>query len=188
MGARVRIKRTDRGYNRIVRILKKSRVDITVGIRGAQARKKHVAAASDTAFSALESIDTETGEITESDVTPPTIADVATFNEFGTGVPERSFLRSTFDAGTRKYFKLLKGVAQSTIEGKIAFNKGAALVGEVVVGDVKQAIADGVPPPNAESTIEAKGSSTPLIDSGQLRGSITKRVKRRVARISGVRT
>ena len=38
---------------------------------------------------------------------------------------------------------------------------------------MQEAISAGIDPPNAESTIKAKGSSTPLVDDGTLRQSIT---------------
>lgn len=106
-----------------------------------------------------------------------TVAEVAAVNELGMGVPERSFLRSTLDAGAQKYKKLLVGVGNATLSGKVTLVRGAKIVGEVVVGDVKTTISDAVPPPNAESTIEQKGSSTPLIASGQMRGAITSKVE-----------
>ncbi len=106
-----------------------------------------------------------------------TLAQIAAFNEFGMGVPERSFIRSTLDAGARKYNAIMKKVGDAAVAGKITVETGAMLVGTVVEGDVKQAISNGIPPPNAESTIAAKGSSTPLINEGQLRGAITADVK-----------
>lgn len=152
---RVRVKETDRGYKRLVREIQKPMVTATVGLQGREGRAK-------------------------SGDGDATLAEVGTSNEFGTqaGVPERSFLRSTVDAGTPKYLKLMRGVARAAVDGKTTIRKGIGLVGEIVVGDVKQAIANGIPPPNAESTIVAKGSSTPLVNFGQLRGGITKRVKR----------
>lgn len=167
----------DRGWNKTRRILVTPRRDILVGVQGREGSRKHVAPETDTTSSALESVDTETGEITTGGGSAASVADVAAINEFGMGVPERSFLRSTIDAGRGKYAKLLRGIGQAMVAGKISPSRGAALVGEIVVGDIKQTIADGVPPPNAESTIVAKGSSTPLIASGQLRGAITYRVK-----------
>lgn len=127
---------------------------ITVGVQGKDARAK-----------------------SSDDEDAPTVADVAAFNELGLGVPERPFLRSTIDAGKTKYLQLLSGIGDASVSGKISLVRGAKIVGEVVVGDVKQAMADGIPPPNAESTIKQKGSSTPLIDKGQLRGSITSKVE-----------
>lgn len=148
------MKRVDRGWNKIRASIKGLKVIVTVGVQGRAAVSKH-----------------------GGDEDGPTMADVAVVNEMGMGVPERSFLRSTIDGGKQKYVKLLHGIGDATVAGKISVVRGAKLVGEVVVGDVKQAIADGVPPPNAEATIERKGSSTPLIDTGQLRGSITSKVE-----------
>ena len=51
-------------------------------------------------------------------------------------------------------------------------------IGQVVVGLVKKRIAEGIEPGNAPSTLEKKAPKTkPLIDSGQLRSSITHEVK-----------
>lgn len=152
--SRVRVKRIDRGWKKIRKNLKSQRMVITVGIQGKEAR--------------IKSGD-EGDDLTN--------ADVGAINELGMGVPERSFLRSTIDAGRRKYLKLLNGIGDASVAGKISLVRGAKIVGEVVVGDIKEAISGGIPPPNAESTIKQKGSSTPLIDKGQLRGSITSKVE-----------
>jgi hypothetical protein len=45
-------------------------------------------------------------------------------------------------------------------------------MGQLAEGHVKQEITDLRTPPNAESTIRAKGSDNPLIDTGALRQSI----------------
>jgi hypothetical protein len=45
------------------------------------------------------------------------------------------------------------------------------------VGVIKQRIANGIAPPNSPYTIARKGSSKPLIDTGQLRNSITYQVE-----------
>jgi hypothetical protein len=51
------------------------------------------------------------------------------------------------------------------------------LIGMRVVGDIQDRISDGIPPPNSPITIARKGSSKPLIDSGQLRQSISFEVR-----------
>lgn len=152
--ARVRVKKTDRGWNKISKNVKGQHWTITVGVQGKDAI-------------------TRSGD----DAGGATLADVAAFNEFGLGVPERSFIRSTLDAGTMKYNALMEGVGDAAVAGKITVEHGAELVALVVEGDVKQAISAGIPPPNTESTIAAKGSSTPLVNTGQLRGAITAEVK-----------
>ena len=151
--ARVKVIKRDRGWDKIRKQIKQDPLIIAVGIQGKEALAK------------------AGGE--EDGLT---VAEVAAVNEFGMGVPERSFLRSTIDAGEAKYKGLLRGIGNATVAGKITLVRGAKIVGEVVVGDVKQSIADGIPPPNAESTIVAKGSSTPLIRTGQMRGSVTSKV------------
>lgn len=148
---RVRVRETDRGWRKFVRAVKESEVTITVGVQGANAAIPHV--------------DSEL-----------TVAQVGAFNEFGFGVPERSFLRETIDTNRSKYVKLLRGLAAAIVNGTVKAEVGAALIGEIVVGDIKQRIANRIPPPNAPETIERKGSSVPLIDQGQLRGSMTKAV------------
>lgn len=102
-----------------------------------------------------------------------TVADVATFNEFGLGVPERSFIRRWYDdqleENKRKFRALQARVLRGEITQELAFKQ----LGLVFVGDIQKRISGGIPPENAESTVERKGSSVPLIDKGQLRSSVS---------------
>ena len=59
------------------------------------------------------------------------------------------------------------------IEKDLDIRSIQALVGELCVGNIVQKISEGVAPPNAPSTIKSKGSSTPLVDTGAYRQSIT---------------
>ena len=108
-------------------------------------------------------------------VTNVDVVFVATCNEFGVpsrGIPERSFIRSTVRDKkeewatwvSRQFSKILKG--ESTVE------KGLALVGLKAESDIKRKFTENDWPANAPSTIEKKGSSMPLIDTGQTRNSI----------------
>ena len=54
----------------------------------------------------------------------------------------------------------------------------ADLLGQKYVGQIQARISAGIPPPLAESTIARKGSSVPLIDTGQLRSAVTYEVRR----------
>ena len=99
------------------------------------------------------------------------MAELASYHELGAGVPRRSWLRDWVDTDPR-IKKLLNGVplkARTTQE----LEKQIAQVAGAFVGFIQQRIANGIQPANAPSTIAAKGSSTPLIDSGQFRTSIT---------------
>lgn len=101
------------------------------------------------------------------------LAQIATVNEFGGGnVPERSFMRSTFDENRSKYQKRLERFLVQVIDGKIDLDRALGLMGTIVVRDVKVKIRDLRDPPNAPLTIKLKGSSNPLIDTGRMRQSI----------------
>lgn len=101
---------------------------------------------------------------------------VASANEFGTDdIPERSFLRSTMIKNERLNYQRLSEVKKLVAENKFDAEDLLKKVGLAVVADVQKTITEGGVPyvPNAEATIESKGSSSPLIDTGQLRQSIT---------------
>lgn len=107
-----------------------------------------------------------------------TVADVATWNHFGTSrIPARPFLTITMERKKAEIDKLFRRIANGVALEKLTVEQGLGLMGETLVGAVKATIAEGVPPPNAQSTIDAKGSSTPLIDKGQLRGAITYEIR-----------
>jgi hypothetical protein len=97
------------------------------------------------------------------------VAQIASFHEFGQGVPQRSFFRPTMDANRDKYFALQERICRLILDRKINLQKGLSLVGLKVVVDIKQAITDLTDPPLAESTIRRKA------DKGGLKG--TKREK-----------
>lgn len=102
-----------------------------------------------------------------------TTAQVAFWNEFGTKtIPERSFLRSTVAENESKYIKLDERLIGLIIDGKLDTKQASEVLGQQVKKDVQQKIVDLHTPPNSPKTIAAKGSSNPLIDTGQMRQSI----------------
>lgn len=112
-----------------------------------------------------------------------TQVDIASWNEFGVTiggvvhVPERSFLRGTID---RKHAEITKRAAKElpkAFAGKQSVAAAFERVGIATVGLIQDRIAEGIAPGNDAKTIERKGSSKPLIDSGQLRSSITYEVR-----------
>lgn len=105
-----------------------------------------------------------------------TVAMVAEWAEFGLGQPQRSWLREWISENEREIERrIATEIRAYAIDGrgsqKIALERIAAWM----VGSIRQRIARGIEPPNAQSTIDRKGSSKPLIDSGQLRSSIASR-------------
>ncbi|MDE9549246.1 hypothetical protein, partial [Xenorhabdus bovienii] len=92
-------------------------------------------------------------------------------------MPERSFLRSTFNEKKGDYAKDLTKEIQSELLNDGDPVKAFDKLGEKVAGDVKAKILSGVEPALSPKTIKRKGSSKPLIDTGQLLQSITYEVR-----------
>ena len=59
-----------------------------------------------------------------------------------------------------------------TNDAGISYNR----LGEIARGDIVKSITKLNTPPNAQRTIEQKGSSNPLIDTGFLRANVTFKV------------
>lgn len=107
----------------------------------------------------------------------PTVAQVATWNEFGTDtIPPRPFLSGWVDANASRIRKMLSDAGKEVLKGQLPTEAALAKVGLLCVGGIQASISDGVGQGNAASTIARKGSSKQLIDTGQLRSAITQRV------------
>lgn len=151
-GSGVRLQDSDHGYAKLVQTLKAwGEPRISVGIHDADAGK--------------------------ADRRGVTVLEKAIFNEFGTAeIPARSFIRAWVDESQGAIVKALASQARLVVAGKISKEQAIERVGLWAVGQIQARIAQGIDPPNAPSTIARKGSSTPLIDTGQLRSSVSYKV------------
>lgn len=152
----VKFKDTDRGLEALkARIGKAAAARVSVGIHEAEGAEE-----------------TEDGEAT--------VLDVAAFNEFGgenDNPPRRSFIADWADENSEEHKELLRRSAAAVVKGTLPSTTVALeRLGLRFVGDVQKRIVAGIEPENAESTIAKKGSSTPLINHGQLLGSVTHQV------------
>lgn len=116
------------------------------------------------------------GSATEADGTR--IADIAATHEFGDpsrGIPERSFLRASIIKNRKNYVKMARNGAKKVAAGTMESRMVYSLIGTQAQGDVWDYFILGRPNfvPLKPATIKRKGSSAPLIDSGQMRQSIT---------------
>ncbi len=105
---------------------------------------------------------------------------LGTVHEFGSGnghIPERSWLRATIEENRERYRALERKLAAAVLRGKLAPETALGRLGAKIVGDIQTRIAAGIDPELEESTKERKGSDKPLIDTGQLRQSITWEVR-----------
>src|SRR6056297_2103170 len=104
----------------------------------------------------------------------------ALHNEYGTAtIPKRSFIRTTFDENIKKIQRLFKKRMQIFLDsgGQNNLTNVYNALGILLQGKIRDKIDSIKTPPNAESTIKAKGSSKPLIDTGQLRQRIDYKVR-----------
>ena len=98
-----------------------------------------------------------------------TLATQGAINEFGTpNIPERPFLRT----GVNDAIPEISKIAEARL-GKDGVDKTLNLIGLTAQNSVKNKIVSLRSPANAPSTIRAKGSSNPLVDTGGMLGAIT---------------
>ena len=168
------VKDTDKGYKSLKEFLANAgKVYVVVGVRGEKGAKRY---------------DKAPGEKGE----PLSLVEVAAVHEFGSEdgrVPERSFLRSTFDTHRPKYERVLRKGVDRCISG-VTSGSGAKAVSTIeheldrlgvrVAGDVTLLIksGEGIQPKLADATIARKGSTHTLIDTGRLSTSIDSEVRR----------
>jgi hypothetical protein len=104
-----------------------------------------------------------------------TVAQVAAYNEFGNqknpkkGPPERSFLRAVLKEKRTE----IRNIADKALKKPESFYD---IIGTYVLNEIQKKIKSGIAPINALSTIKWKGSSTPLVDFGQLKNALTYKV------------
>ena len=93
------------------------------------------------------------------------------------GIPQRDPLRPPLIANAQRYSDLLalglKNALANGTDPKIVYEK----IGIVATNDVKDYFITGNFKALSEKTIKAKGSSKPLISTGELRNSITYEVR-----------
>ncbi len=145
----------DKGFKRILELFRRNKkpASITVGIHQEEGNAQH-------------------GSMT--------VAEIAAVHEYGSSdgtIPQRSFVRDTHDENLQSNLALLKLQEERVLAGHLTQHQACALLGEVASKQMVSKINAGISPANAPSTIRRKKSSKPLIDTGQLKGAISFRVK-----------
>lgn len=112
-----------------------------------------------------------------------TMIELAAIHEFGSpaaGIPERSFIRSTFERDTvQKQLTALSGrLAKAVVDDRMQWDQALGMIGSWAVGQIKSTIKNRLTTgpddqANRPSTIAKKGSSLPLVDTGRLINAIT---------------
>lgn len=113
------------------------------------------------------------------------LVEIGAIHEFGSpsaGIPERSFIRSTFDREHDQLEKLTEKLATKVMNGEMSAEQALGLLGAWGAGQVQRTIVERLttgPEPQElkPATIARKGSSTPLVDHGLLKAAITWKVE-----------
>lgn len=99
--------------------------------------------------------------------------DVAAWNEYGTKkIPSRPFLRQTVEDQGDKIQRIGAGAVAAALDQGGGSEAVLNQLGVSMKGAIQRQIVKGDFVPNAPSTVAAKGSSKPLIDTGHMRQSI----------------
>lgn len=88
-------------------------------------------------------------------------------------IPERSFLRKGHDENVDRIIKQTERALGQVIVGDMSVDDMLDLYGEQMATAIKTYMRNLKTPPNHPFTTEQKGSSNPLIDTGDLLESIT---------------
>lgn len=102
---------------------------------------------------------------TEAEGTP--LALIAAVHEFGSeDVPERPWLRTSIRENSDKRSRLNKVNLVKIVKGTLTVDQALGQLGLMASSDAQKKVRSGPFAPLAEATIKAKGSSKPLIDTG----------------------
>lgn len=104
------------------------------------------------------------------------VLDVAVWNEFGTAkIPSRPFIRQCFTIHSENAQRLLAHIAQNVMKGANPETE-LSRVGQWYQDQMKRVLRTHPWQPNSVATIKRKGSSRPLVDTGQLVNAIRYKV------------
>lgn len=141
---RNQIKDIDRGFNKLKRVLNVADGSFTkVGVQQGTTHE-------------------DDGEISD-------MVLIAAVNEFGTGdgrVPSRPALRNSIDNNKSKIDKVTNQLLDGVLSGRLTVRTALSALGEYQANLMKRSITQLRNPPNKAATIEKKGSSNPLVDTG----------------------
>ncbi|MGZ2501744.1 hypothetical protein EHI47_11700 [Rhizobium leguminosarum] len=113
----------------------------------------------------------------------------AIWNEFGTRggvsgggwggpIPERPFMRNAMRSNQIRYVNAMRSSAAKIVRGETTLGTTMQKLGIFAQGHIQAEITSLMSPSNSPVTIALKGSSKPLIDSGEMRGAVTWKVDR----------
>ncbi|MBC1722253.1 hypothetical protein [Listeria seeligeri] len=94
-------------------------------------------------------------------------------------IPERSFLRSTFDEKNGKWYDFFDGWIDDITAGALSASDVYNRLGALIASDIQTAIKNMYEPSNAPATVARKGTNNPLISDGTMRQKVTWKVMKK---------
>lgn len=91
-------------------------------------------------------------------------------------IPERSFMRGGYEDSKSKFISNGNKLLTKVINLELPVQAFYDALGEYIVGRIQKYMTSLKNPPNHPATVNQKGSTNPLIDTGRLRESITYKV------------
>ena len=121
--------------------------------KGAKALGKRLAAkAAELKVGLLEAAGAEAKEGSNDGAT---LLDIATFHEFGLGVPRRSFIADWSDENEGRHKQQIRTMAKAIVKGSVESSEiGLARLGNLYVGEVQRRISQGIEPELAGESID----------------------------------
>lgn len=92
-------------------------------------------------------------------------------------IPERAFLRNGYDENIDRICQHTETMLPSVLSGKMKVQNLCKSLGLELSSAIKDYARNLQDPPDTWATIETKGSSNPLVDTGDMIGSITYEVQ-----------
>ena len=92
-------------------------------------------------------------------------------------IPERAFLRNGFDECHKEVIKKAEKALGAVLGGEMSEDQFFEMIGLLLKGKIQTYARNLKSPPNHPYTVDQKGTSNPLIDSGDMIGAITYEVR-----------
>lgn len=108
------------------------------------------------------------------------MAMLGSVHQFGSSkmnIPKRPFVSEPIDQKGEELKQFIDDNYKAVIDGKQTLRKAIDRIGVKHEGQMKRGITEFTFESNKPRTIQRKGSSTPLIDNGQMRNSIKYKVE-----------
>lgn len=92
-------------------------------------------------------------------------------------IPPRPFIGAGYDENIDEVMKKVDLLVPDLVEGKMPVNRFCTMIGLLMSSKIKEYAVNLNSPPNSSFTVKRKGSSNPLVDTGDMINGIGFQVK-----------